>query len=165
MVVLCSQCPIGLSGSLLDHLSWVLQECPLCGYCESSFCNWVLIVISPSMFDFSPHAGWLWGFSLIILYNLLCRCWTHKVEFASMGSNACWDLPLDVPLVELIGSCSDVFWSWPLCVLVVWPLRRNCGPGQCHTLPGTGSGKPGLKYKMMNSLWVALLVLIVYGIV
>ena len=49
-----------------------------------------------------------------------CRCWPHKAWFASGGSGACQDPPLYMPILKLLGSCSDVIWSWPLCLLQCW---------------------------------------------
>lgn len=40
------------------------------------------------------------------------RCWPRGAQFISAGSGACLDLPLDMPLLRLIVSFSDVLWSW-----------------------------------------------------
>ena len=87
-------------------------------------------------------------------YELLCRCWLHR---ASAESGACWDLPLDMPLVKLTGSCSDVVWSWPLGMFVLGTLGSDSGAGQCQTLPVlpvTGPGQPTWSYKVIHSLWL-----------
>ena len=72
-------------------------------------------------------------------------------------SRVCWDLPLDVLLVELIASCSDVVWSWPLGVLVLGPLWRDSGAVQCEMLPVTGPGKCVWSYRGIHILWLPLL--------
>ena len=63
-----------------------------------------------------------------------------KGAFTSAGSGAYQDLPSDVPLVELIGSYSDVAWSSPLDMLVLGLLGKHSGAGQCQTLTVTWSG-------------------------
>ena len=34
--------------SILGHLSWVFQECPLCELCGPSYCNWVWLLLAHS---------------------------------------------------------------------------------------------------------------------
>lgn len=68
------------------------------------------------------------------VYELLCGYRPHEVEFTSAGSGACQDFPLEVLLVELIASYSNVVLSPPLSVLVLGPLGRDSGIGQCVCL-------------------------------
>ena len=118
-VALCSRRPDKFQcGSLLGHLNRVLQECPFCELCGPFCCNWVLLVIG-LFIQGNPQAGWLWGLTLTSVGELLCSCLPHRAEFFSARFGACQDLPLDVLLVKLIGSCSDTVWSWPLGVLVL----------------------------------------------
>ena len=49
----------------------------------------------------------------------LCRDLSHEAEFDPAGSGACQDLPLGVPLMNLIGLCSDVVWIPPPGMLVL----------------------------------------------
>ena len=108
-------------------------------------------------------SGWLTVISMpTTVYKLLCRCWPHEVEFASERSGACWNLPFDMLLVKLIGSCSDVLWSWPLRMLVLEPLERDFGAGKCQMLPVTSSGQSVWCYKAIHSVWLPLLGLSVY---
>ena len=65
------------------------------------------------------------GHCPITVYKLLCGCWSHEAKFAALGFGASGDLPLEMPLVKLIGSCSDVVWSWPLGVFVMGLLERK----------------------------------------
>lgn len=52
--------------------------------------------------------------------------------------------------------------SEQLGVLVLGPLGRNSGAGQCQTLTVTGAGQPVWSYKVIHSLWLPLLGLGVY---
>lgn len=90
------------------------------------------------------------------------RCWLCKVEFAAAGSAVCQDLPLDMPLVELIGSYSDV-WRCPLHVSVLGWLGRDSGTDQCWMLPVTHPEWRVWSYKAIHSLWLALLEFCVSG--
>ena len=74
--------------------------------------------------------GWPSGWMTVrinpdIVYKWLCRCWPHRAEFITAESGACQDLPLDMLLVKLIGSCSDIVWNWPLGVFVLGPLGKQ----------------------------------------
>ena len=42
--------------NLLDHLSWVLKEFPLCALCEPSYYNWVLTAVGPFVQWIDPQA-------------------------------------------------------------------------------------------------------------
>lgn len=52
------------------------------------------------------------------LYELLFRASPHEAEFSPAASGACQDHPFDIPLLELIESCSVVVssqrWLWHL---------------------------------------------------
>ena len=104
-----------------------------------------------------------WGLTHTSVYELLCRCWLHEVEFASAWSGAYWDLPLDLPLVKLIGFCSDVFWSWSLGVFVVGSFGRDFVASLHQTLPVTSPEQHVWSYKVIHSLWLPLLSLSVWG--
>lgn len=134
--------PWNTVASFLYHLCWVLQECP-CVHMVNS------------------QANLLWGSVPTIMNELLYRYWSHEAKFASAGSGACLDLPLDVLLVKLIDSCSDVDWSLLLGVLILRPLGRDYGAGQCQMLPAYG--KPFWSYRRFQSFWLPLQVLGVCG--
>lgn len=70
------------------------------------------------------------------IYKLLCRCWPYEAEFALAESGVYQDLPLDMLFVKLLGSSSDA-WIWPLDVLILGPLGRNCSKCQCQILAVT----------------------------
>lgn len=82
-----------------------------------------------------------------------------------MGSGTCQDFSLDMPLVKLIQSCSDVVCNWPLCVLVLRLIERDPGEGQYQMLPVTAPGKSFFCccYKEIHSLWLPLLCLAMFG--
>ena len=94
----------------------MLQECPLCGLCGPSYCNWSLNWL---VCVINPQTGWLWGSTPTVIFDLLCRCWPQGAKFTSAVFCACWDLPLYMLLLKLIGSCCDAVWSWPFSVLVL----------------------------------------------
>ena len=124
-VVLCSRwC------SLLDHLIWMLQEFPLCGFCGPSCCNSIWIAIGSFLYGIAPQGGWLWDSTLITVCELLCRSWSHEAVFPSAGFGVFQDPSLNMLLVKLIGSYSDLVWSSPLGVLVSWSFRKESGDGQ-----------------------------------
>lgn len=108
------------------------------GLYEPYYCSWVLIIVGSSVSGVNPQAAWLWELSFARAYELLCMWWPYEVELALAGSGSCWDLPLEVLLMELIGSCSYVIWNLSLGVLLLGPLRRDCIVGQCQTLLVTG---------------------------
>lgn len=58
-------------------------------------------------------------------YKPLCRRSPQEAELASAEFGACWDLPLHMLLVKLIGTSSevDVVWSWPPGIFVLGPLE------------------------------------------
>lgn len=76
-------------------------------------CSWVLIAFGLSVggVDFQP--GWLWGLTLTTMHKLYCGSWPDEVKFTPAWSGARWNLPLGVPLAELVGLCSDVVWRFP----------------------------------------------------
>ena len=107
-----------------DHLSWVLQECPLCGLCGPFCYNWVLIAIGSFIHWIDPQAGWLWEWIPIMACELLLyRCWPREAKFASVGLGVCPDVPLDILLVKIIGFCSIFVWSWPWSIWVLGLLE------------------------------------------
>lgn len=86
---------------------------------------------------FDPQAGWLWG--LISTNMISCvgadsiMCNLSQQDLVSTDIR-----PLDIPLLQLNGSCSDIVWSLPLSVSVLGPLGRDSGAGQCRMLPLLG---------------------------
>ena len=97
-MALCIRCLMGPSGAVSRNV--------LCVY---SYYRWILIAVCPcvggSILRLAYSEDWPQ-----LVYEILCGCWPHKVELSPAGFGACWDLLLDVPLVELIGSCSDIVW-------------------------------------------------------
>lgn len=79
----------------------------------------------------------------------------------NLPPQVCLDFPLDVLLLKLIDSWSDVVWSLLLGVLIPCSLRRDYGSGQCQMLPAYG--KPIWSYKGIQSMWLSLQVLGVCG--
>ena len=80
-------------------------------------------------------AGRLWASTSTIACELLWWCWLQEAKFASAGFHACQGfLLLNMLLVKLIRSCSDVDWIRPLSVLFLVLLQgalvqanvRNC---------------------------------------
>ena len=92
-----------------------------------------------------------------------CAGSAPEKKFFPGRSGACWNPPLGVPLVWLVGLISGVVWSPTLVVLVLAPLRRVFGAGQCQTLCVTGLGLPVWSYHAFHPLWLCLLGLGVYG--
>ena len=75
-------------------------------------------------------------------------------------SGACLGLPWGVPLVELIGPCSNKAWILSLGMLVLEPLGTDSGAGQSQVLPVTVSGLPVWSYKAVHCLWLPLVGLV-----
>ena len=118
-VVLCSTCPVG-SSDAVSLITWIGRSKNIpCVLCLLSCYFWVLHAIVSFVHGSDAQACWLWGSTLITVYELLYRYWSHEAEFASAGSGACQDLPLEIPLVRLIESYSDVVWSWWLGVFIL----------------------------------------------
>lgn len=97
----------------LGSPDWVLYECFLSTLCGSSFVieSWFLLAhscvgltlrLANSEAQPTQHAS----------------CWSHETKFASAGFGFGLDFPVDMLLVNLIGSCYIV-WSWALLVFVL----------------------------------------------
>ena len=139
-VTLYSRHPVGTQWChLLTHLSWVFQECPLCGLCGPSCCNWVFIAIGLFMHGVNPQAGRLWGLinpnhrvwagvRVLITQSRIClsRVWClqrNPFEYATCGANwtlrwCCLKLATGCvhsgPLGKDSGSdMSDAACDWP----------------------------------------------------
>ena len=82
--------------------------CPLIGLCGSSCYNWVLMTIVPFVCWTDPQVVRVLHTSLTMVCKLMCRCWPHKVGFASAVCCACQNFPLDMLLLKIIESCSDL---------------------------------------------------------
>lgn len=76
----------------------------------------------------STQAGCLWGSILTTVHKLLCRWSTQSRNLSRFWP--CPDILLDMPLVKLIGSCSDILWSWQLSVSALEPLGWDSGADQ-----------------------------------
>lgn len=87
--------------------------------------NWFLIAIDLFVHWVNPQVSWLCESSLTTVHVLLCRCWPQKVELASADFGAWQDIPLDLMLMQLTGSCSDVVWTWQQSLFVLGPLERT----------------------------------------
>ena len=120
------------SGSLLDHLNICSRNIPFVGYMGTPIVieSWLLLTHSYiwSTLKLSDCEERLWPQCM----SCCSGCWLKEAEFVSTGSGVCQYLPLNMLLMKLIGSCSDIVWSWPLGVLVLGPLVRDCGANQCQ---------------------------------
>ena len=142
-VALCSRCPVRASGIMsLITRAGCFRYVPCVGYLgpPAVIESWLLMACLCVGSTLKLTVGWLWGSTLTTVYELLCRCWPHKVEFTLAGSGACQDLLLYMPLVKPTGSCSNVVWSWPLGVLILELLGRYSDAVHCQMLPGICSG-------------------------
>lgn len=85
-----------------------------------------------------PQVGRLWDSTINTVCKLLCRYWSHKMEFALAVFTLCWYFPVDILSLMLIWSYSVVVWNWPLGVLVLSLFRvtpvRAISDTACQTL-------------------------------
>lgn len=93
-----------------------------------------------------------------------CCAWglPQGTGFALLDYGACQDHPFGLPLVELIGWCSVVVWSWPPGPSS-GPVRLSFFAGQGQLLPMTCLGLSGRNYKMICDWSLTVLDLEVHG--
>lgn len=75
------------SGTIFSiHQNQVLQGCPLCGLCVSSYCSRAIITVSVptaiTVIGVDPEVGWLLGPAVTTLDNLVCRSFPFGVGAA-----------------------------------------------------------------------------------
>lgn len=130
----------------------MLQEWLLCG---PSYSNWVLISIGHSCVGLT--------FSLADMINTDDSVPADVLVLTTAGSGACPNLLLNMLLVQLIGSCLDIVWSWPLGMYFLGPLGRDSITDQYHVLPVSGPGQPVWSSEWSTVFCLSLLGLGVHG--
>ena len=117
---------LGASGRFLVWVMWVLLE-------------WLRLEFYRPICARGQLSGWL---TVRINFNdsiwVVVQVLTTQRGILLSWVSSCWDFPLDMWLLKLIGSFSDVLWSWSLGLLVLRPLGRDSVVVQCQMLPMTG---------------------------
>ena len=151
---LADQTPAGI------HI-WMLSGflCPLCGLCESSCCNWVLMAFGPPMVGVTPPAD-----CADQPWPQCVRCCVGLTPWSEICHNRVGFLPRSLFACAANGPNWAILWCGlnPTSVLVWGPLGRDSSEDQCQALPMTSLGYQ-FGTKKLSSLWPPLPGLCLYG--